>query len=703
MRLLPINDIRAALPARAQFLTALLITVLAATPGAVALARQVDAPARQTQDAGAKPSSTPDPTARQAPQAGQELSPRERRALAYAKLLEGQRRLSRARGGLTSARGLGAARRAFLEASALDPTLAEAHTALAEISFQSQEVEQAEAEAAAALRISPDNFGAHRLLTRIHTIKSGLFQNRLDRARADLAISELREVVRLEPKDAEGWALLGELYQATGREREAIEAFTRWTTAPAPADTRFYEFVTQGRELSPTAASASLGEALLRAGRPAEAAEVIRHAVASEPGNPRFLELLSRTVEPGDSKQAQNIIADLRRALAAQPTNGAVVALLARTQARAGLVDDAAATIRGSLVRSQAADPREQLALRSELAQIYADALRFDDALGVYEEMLAERGIKDAPLTSDGDKRFASLVLERVVALRRQAGQWDQALAAIERMRRLLGVADPSADLQYVILLRQQGKRAEALKAVQESRARHPARAEFARLEATVLAELGRVDEAAKLLGARLKGVAEDYEEYLNIANLYMEAGRGREAVEAARKALELAPADQTELVTQALFMLSSAQERAGDSKGSEETLQRILSTEPNNPTALNNLGYFLVERNERLTEALAMIRRAVRAEPTNASFLDSLGWAHFKLGQLDEAERFLGDAARRNPSSATIQEHLGDLFARRGKPEQARVAWRKALSLSIEAAETDRLNSKLNAAPEKK
>ena len=93
---------------------------------------------------------------------------------------------------------------------------------------------------------------------------------------------------------------------------------------------------------------------------------------------------------------------------------------------------------------------------------------------------------------------------------------------------------------------------------------------------------------------------------------------------------------------------------------------------------------------------------RAVRAEPTNGSFLDSLGWVHFKLGQLDEAEKHLSDAARRSPRSATIHEHLGDLYQKRGKTEEARTAWQKALSLSVEPAETTRLKTKLGGEPRK-
>ncbi|MGB8509710.1 MAG: tetratricopeptide repeat protein, partial [Pyrinomonadaceae bacterium] len=167
--------------------------------------------------------------------------------------------------------------------------------------------------------------------------------------------------------------------------------------------------------------------------------------------------------------------------------------------------------------------------------------------------------------------------------------------------------------------------------------------------------------------------------------------------VEAARKALALAAADEPERAVNAMLLLSSAQERAGDLKGSEDTLRGVLAKDPDNVSALNNLGYFLAERNERLPEALAMIQKAVRAEPSNSSYLDSLGWVYFKLGQLPEAERYLSDAARRNPASAAIQEHLGDLMQRLGKAEQARVAWQKALTLSTETLSINRIKSKLN------
>jgi tetratricopeptide (TPR) repeat protein len=386
--------------------------------------------------------------------------------------------------------------------------------------------------------------------------------------------------------------------------------------------------------------------------------------------------------------------------IVANPANAAAVSLLAHTQARSGQVDEALATLRAGIANRKT-DENERRLLTDELAELLTDALRYQEAIQAYEDVLKARGITDKQLTADSDKQIAARLLGRIVDLQRQAGRTDDALATVERMRRLLGPDDPQADLQNALLLREQGKRREALDAIRAARLKYQTPAVqrvFLQLEASTLAQLGRADEAAELLRGRLTGKPEDdYGTYFTIASMYLEAGRGKQAVEAARKMLELAPADQPNMQEQALLTLSSAQERTGDLKGAEESLRRILAKDPNNATALNNLGYFLADHDQRLPEALDMIKRAVKAEPTNASFLDSLGWVYFKLGQLDEAERNLNDAARRNTRSVAIQEHLGDLQQKRGKTEEARAAWRKALSLATEATDTARLKAKLD------
>jgi len=386
----------------------------------------------------------------------------------------------------------------------------------------------------------------------------------------------------------------------------------------------------------------------------------------------------------------------LKRMVAADAANVSTATRLARVQARAGHVDDAAATLR-AIIAHQPKGSREQQMLSNSLAQIYMDGLRYADAIVIYEEQLKERGIGSAQLASDEEKLIASRILQRMIEVYKRAGRASDVTATIERMRKLLGKDNPVPDAQLIAYLREQGKRTEALQAARSARARFPEETDFLRLEAQTLTDLGRIDEAVALVKTQLKNSIEDFDEYLFISGLYLQAGRPPAAIEAARKALELTPAERDDMTAAALITLSSAQERAGDTKGSEESLRRILSKDLKNATALNNLGYFLIERNERLNEALELIQRAVRTEPDNSSFLDSLGWAYFKLGKLDEAERSLTEAARRNNLSATIQEHLGDLYERRGKLEMARTAWQRALSLVIAAGDTARLKAKLN------
>jgi tetratricopeptide (TPR) repeat protein len=621
---------------------------------------------------------------------------REKRAEAYSKLMEGQRHLAT----ITRAnadQNLRRAKLAFQEAATLDPTLAEAHTALAwtAMYYPPYDTEEAGKEAALALGINRNNFGAHRILSRVFVLKSGLSEKSLKPEMVEKTIAELREVVRLSPNDAEGWALLGEYYFQTDRMNEAIEALTKWSASPASLEPRFYRAVTNGRELSPEAAAARLSQAFLRAGRYKEATVAIRRALYLEPDNKEYLEILGQTLVGGGGSDAA-AIAELQRMADSNPSNLTAVRTLAQAQARAGRIDDAAKTLRAAMTR-KGLGGEERLQLRVELATLFSNAERYADAVTVYEEMLKERGVADTLLVAEEEREIATEIFQRIVNLQKSGGRLAEASATVERMRRVLGKTDPTPDLIYIEMLRDQGKRREALAAAQAARKSFPTQSEFLSLEAQTLTDLGRVDEGVTLLRSQLKGGAQDFNTYLTISSLYTQAGRGGEGVEAARKALELAPEGREEFASAALLTLASAQERAGDTKGSEASLRRVLEKDPNNTTALNNLGYFLVERNERLTEALGMIQRAVKAEPSNSSFLDSLGWAYFKLGKLDEAEKQLKEAARRDPTSSTIQEHLGDVYQKQGKMTEAKAAWQKALALSTEAGETSRLKAKLN------
>ena len=77
----------------------------------------------------------------------------------------------------------------------------------------------------------------------------------------------------------------------------------------------------------------------------------------------------------------------------------------------------------------------------------------------------------------------------------------------------------------------------------------------------------------------------------------------------------------------------------------------------------------------------MSLIQRALKVEPDNPSFLDSLGWAYVQQGKLDLADPPLTPAAEKLPKNSVIQEHLGDLRLKQNRPADAIAAWKRALA----------------------
>ena len=99
-------------------------------------------------------------------------------------------------------------------------------------------------------------------------------------------------------------------------------------------------------------------------------------------------------------------------------------------------------------------------------------------------------------------------------------------------------------------------------------------------------------------------------------------------------------------------------------------------------------------ENGENLDRALDLIARAVSLDPENGAYIDSLGWAHFQLGQFHEAKSYLERASRLVPADAVILEHLGDLYRTLGDEFEARRVYE--LAVQLEAENLDQVRDKL-------
>ena len=168
-----------------------------------------------------------------------------------------------------------------------------------------------------------------------------------------------------------------------------------------------------------------------------------------------------------------------------------------------------------------------------------------------------------------------------------------------------------------------------------EARKQHPDDPRFVRLQARALFDGGDRSGAILLLEQVAKASPQDTRHPFALADVYADAGRGGDA---------------------------------------ERVLRQIVAAEPTNAGALNYLGYLLAVRGEQLDEAIQLVQRALKEEPDNGAYLDSLGWAYFRRGNLDEAEKYLVAAVKQMPDNSEIQEHLGDLLCAEGTHVRGRL-----------------------------
>ncbi|MEO7191150.1 MAG: tetratricopeptide repeat protein [Vicinamibacterales bacterium] len=160
------------------------------------------------------------------------------------------------------------------------------------------------------------------------------------------------------------------------------------------------------------------------------------------------------------------------------------------------------------------------------------------------------------------------------------------------------------------------------------------------------------------------------------LGDALIELKQGDRAVKVLETARRRAPADQG-----VLFSLAATYERAGQFDRAERTFRDVIAHDPQHARALNYLGYMLANRNRKVPEAVDLISRALAIDEDNPSYLDSLGWAYFRMAQFDKALEPLERAATEVPQSSVIQDHLGDLYLKLDRYRDAAAAFDRALS----------------------
>jgi tetratricopeptide (TPR) repeat protein len=188
---------------------------------------------------------------------------------------------------------------------------------------------------------------------------------------------------------------------------------------------------------------------------------------------------------------------------------------------------------------------------------------------------------------------------------------------------------------------------------------------------------MGKTDAAAADVKKLLDG-SNDHAIQLALADLYV---KGRKFDDAAKSldAAEKSSESQDDKID-VWFKRGAMFERMKNLAAAEAEFRKVLEVRPDNPATLNYLGYMLTDRNVRLPEALAMIQKAVDRDPNNGAYLDSLGWAYYRLGRLPEAEDSMRRAVELTPHDPTMRDHYAEVLFKASKVREAIAQWEASL-----------------------
>ncbi len=276
------------------------------------------------------------------------------------------------------------------------------------------------------------------------------------------------------------------------------------------------------------------------------------------------------------------------------------------------------------------------------------------------------------------------------------AGEPEQAIATLQKALAENG-GSFRAQMRLAEIYEADEQWNEAANAFARAQTLNPRAPMIARRRAVALLSAGRAAESRDLLQATIASGRPDAKDPV-LLYLLAESQRVVKDLDAAQATAQALIAANPEDV-RGLHVLSLILQDKGDIKGAERALRDLIARDPMDANALNSLGYMLAERSDRLDEAVSLLQRALKIEPGNPSYLDSLGWAYFQQGRLDLADAPLTEAADKLKDNSVVQDHLGDLRFKQRRFADAAVAWERALGGDGQSIDKAKIESKIREA----
>jgi len=541
-----------------------------------------------------------------------------------------------------------------------DPTSAYLTSGLAELYAKTGRIRDAVVEAQDIIKRNPNNLEARRLLGRIYLRSLGDMQTGSGSdSILKLAIEQYEQIVRLQPDSTDDHLLLGRLYRLNN---DLQKAETEFKTAEKLQPDSEEAVTTLDRDNLD--AIRGLAQNLLNDGQTDAALEQYK------------------------------VIAD------ANPEDAQTYVRIAEIYRKQGKFDLALENLKKAETMVQ-----DSVEVPYNIAAIYQAQGRYDEAIPIMRDLLKKSEKPDGKYSA-GEKSNRAVFLERLGTIYRDQGNNQAAIEVFREIVALGGDEDIERGYQQIIDTWRDAKEwQKATDAAQEAVRKLPASRDLKMVLAAQQADMGEADKALKDVHAMLTGDTDkDRQVYITLAQMNTRLRRFSDAEQELDKAEALATKpDDKEYIW---FLRGSTYEREKRYSDAETQFKKVLADDPEHASALNYLGYMLADQNTKLEEALGYIKRAVDLDPANGAYLDSLGWAYFRLGKYELAEDNLLKASQKINTDPTVLDHLGDLYQKTGRLKLAAANWERALnewnrtiSAEVDPADTARVAKKLDSA----
>ena len=592
----------------------------------------------------------------------------------------------------------------YKKALELEPNNSLIYCEMAESYARNNKVREASETANKAIQIDGDNIEAHKLLSTIYLqiIGRANAQQPPSVDTINTAIHEFEEIIRIDPTERQSLLMLGRLYQIKGDRDKATDIYKTFlgiepgseegvtALAKLHMDAGNYKeavglleaFVKRSPESD--GALQTLGEAYSELQEYGKAADAYKRAGELDPDDIEIKKAEAQALFLSDQIDAASAL--YQELVKAEPEDGIALLRLGQIYRRQMKYDLA----RQNLQKAAQAFP-DSIETQFNLVLLDRDEGLLQEALKRANEILKKTEKSNGRYT-EAEKQNRRIFLINEAILHQTLGNYNEAVKTFTDVKTLTNEKDGRVDALIIETYRISKNLDKALQYSEQALAESPNNRQLLIVHADIISEKGKVDEGIKALQQMQKGNDEDLDILSAMVGVYQRAKKYGEAQNLLNTAAARFPTEE-----QVYFLQGSLYEKQKKYNEAEKAFRKALDLQKDDPGVLNYLGYMFADQGIHLDEAESMIQKAVRTDPTNGAYLDSLGWVYFKQNRLDLAEQFLKKALIFVITDSSIHDHLAEVYFRTKRYDEARNEWNRSLQLATEQEEIDKIKKKLD------